>query len=211
MDLDFPVVFRAEAGFDSIAQAAGRCNREGRLPLGQTYIFEAEQPPPPGLLRAAAQAARELIDSYGDPLKPEAIEAYFRHFYWSQSHNWDKRHIMRELSPDLADEFLSIQFREAARKYKVIEDDQYPILIPYDATARKLWTALHRGAEYVSQRQLQPYMVSVRKHEMQRLEQQGLVIEHGSGVWLLLNEAAYSRSKGLLLATAQTGPAYLEI
>jgi len=210
VDLDFPVVYRASAGFDSIAQAAGRCNREGRLPrLGETYVFEPAQPPPPGL-RAGAQVTNELLDQYDDPTSPQAIEAYFRQFYWSQSHNWDKNEVMPELRPDVHSEFLRIQFREAARKYKLIEEDQYPILVAYDRRARAMWSALQRGVEYIPQRKLQPYLVSVHKWELEKLQREHEVLEHDSGVWVLLNDALYSRAKGLVSANLAPGLPYLE-
>ncbi len=86
VDLDFPVVYRAEAGFDSLVQAAGRRNREGRLPgLGVTHFFEADKRPPPGFLADTAQVARELLPRYPDPLAPSATEAYFRQYYWKSA------------------------------------------------------------------------------------------------------------------------------
>ena len=67
VDLDFPVVYRAEAGLDSIAQAAGRCNREGRseekwgIDRGDVYVFEGERKPPLGQLRRAADIAKQVL------------------------------------------------------------------------------------------------------------------------------------------------------
>ncbi len=89
VDLDFPTVYRAEAGFDSIAQAAGRCNREGKLPVGYTYVFEAEERPPKGFLLTAADTAKELHSQHPDPLYPAAVEAYFRHLYWMKQPEWE--------------------------------------------------------------------------------------------------------------------------
>ena len=131
VDLDFPTVYRAEAGFDSIAQAAGRCNREGKLPMGFTYIFEAEERPPAGLLRAAADAAKELQSKYPDPLDPEAVEAYFQLFYWTQEARWDKHGVMKTMSVDDQRGRLLFQFREMAAAFRMIRDEQLPVLVPY--------------------------------------------------------------------------------
>jgi CRISPR-associated endonuclease/helicase Cas3 len=198
VDLDFPVVYRAEAGFDSIAQAAGRCNREGMLALGLTYVFEAEEKPPAGLLRAAAEAGKELLSKYRDPLAPEAIEAYFRLLYWIRKDSWDKYKVMEKVGFDHARERALLQFREVADAFRMIRDDQLPILVPYDPTATDLWDKLMaRGVPFIPQRELQPYLVSVRKEAMWQLNDRGFVTQHESGVWLLLNRSIYSGNKGL--------------
>jgi CRISPR-associated endonuclease/helicase Cas3 len=197
VDLDFPVVYRAEAGFDSIAQAAGRCNREGLLPLGLTYVFEAEDKPPAGLLRAAADVGKELLPKYSsDPLAPEAIEAYFRLLYWSQKQNWDKYKVMEKMRFQNGRALL--QFREVADAFRMIRDEQLPMLVPYNDDARLLWgKLLADSVAFVPQRELQPYLVSVRKKAVQQMESRGFVSEHESGVWLLLNPSLYNKSKGL--------------
>ncbi len=209
VDLDFPVVYRAEAGFDSIAQAAGRCNREGLQALGLTYVFEGEEQPPPGLLRAAAQTRKELFSRYPAPLAPEAIEAYFRLFYWSQKDNWDKHKVMEKMTFDSARGRALLQFREVADAFQMIRDDQLPILVPYNAKAVVLRDRLMGGkVPFVPQRELQPYLVSVRKEAMRQMNERGFVEEHESGVWLLLNRSLYSDNKGLDPASTRLDPAY---
>ncbi len=209
VDLDFPVVYRAEAGFDSIAQAAGRCNREGLQALGLTYVFEGEEQPPPGLLRAAAQTRKELLSRYPDPLAPEAIEAYFRLFYWSQKDNWDKHKVMEKMTFDSARGRALLQFREVADAFQMIRDDQLPILVPYNAKAVILRDRLMGGkVPFVPQRELQPYLVSVRKEAMRQMNERGFVEEHESGVWLLLNRSLYSSNKGLDPASTKLDAAF---
>lgn len=198
VDLDFPTVYRAETGFDSIAQAAGRCNREGKLPLGFTYVFEAEERPSKGLLRAAADTAKELQSKYSDPLDPKAVEEYFRLFYWTQKSRWDKHRVMETMDIDRTRGRALLQFREMAAAFRMICDDQLPILVRYDEKACILWDNLATGkVPFVPQRELQPYLVSVRKEAVQQMQARGFVTEHESGVWLLENRSLYSASKGL--------------
>ena len=198
VDLDFPAVYRAQAGFDSIAQAAGRCNREGLLTLGLTYVFETEEKPPAGLLRAAAEIGKELLSKYPDPLQPEAVEAYFQILYWTQKSRWDKYNVMEKMKIDYARECALLQFREVANAFRMIRDDQLPILVPCYKKAKNLWDKLMAGhVPFVPQRELQPYLVSVRKEAVRQMNDRGFVKEHESGVWLLLNRSLYSGHKGL--------------
>ncbi|HRQ76823.1 MAG TPA: CRISPR-associated endonuclease Cas3'' [Phycisphaerales bacterium] len=208
IDVDFPVVYRAPAGFDSIAQAAGRCNREGALPCGQVYVFEAETPVPAGMLRQAAQAASELIDQYDDLLSPQAIEAYFRLFYWSQSHQWDKRNIMPQFVMERSDPALHLQFKTAASLYRLIDDVQFPVLVTYDDHARNLQGRLLRGEsiDYFFHREAQRYLVSVPERLLRCLEANHVVTSNGSGLWWVINEQAYSADKGLIFNKAGIDP-----
>ena len=201
VDLDFPAVYRAEAGFDSIAQAAGRCNREGKLPMGFTYVFEAEERPPKGLLLTAADTAKELHSLHPNPLDPTAVEAYFRHFYWMKKPEWDKHGVMKTMDIDHERGRLLFQFREMADAYRIIRDDQLPVLVPYsdDPSAdNAMWDKLASNkVPFLPQRDMQPYLVSVRKRAVEQMQQRGFLTEHESGVWILHNRSLYSREKGL--------------
>lgn len=201
VDLDFPTVYRAETGFDSIAQAAGRCNREGKLPIGLTYIFEAEERPPAGLLRAAADTAKELQSKYPDPLDPAAVEAYFKLFYWTKKSEWDKHAVMKTMDIDRQRGRLLFQFREMAAAFRMIRDEQLPVLVPYSQDANvdnPIWGKLAANkVPFLPQRELQPYLVSVRSQAVEQMQRRGFVMEHESGVWILLNRSLYSREKGL--------------
>ena len=212
VDVDFPVVYRAVAGFDSIAQAAGRCNREGLLDIGQVYVFEGESLPPLGFLRDAAQAGQELANRYPDPLTPDAIRAYFELLYWSRKHAWDKYEVLSVLSAEGREPFLPLQFRDAASRFRIIRDDQTPILIPFDKKSCMMRDQLLRNADLcIPQRRLQPYLVSVHPPLLRALQEKTLIVEHPCGVWLLVNSAAYSPKRGLSAEAFGIDPSLLVI
>jgi CRISPR-associated endonuclease/helicase Cas3 len=214
VDIDLPVVLRASAGFDSIAQAAGRCNREGKLPgLGQVYLFESDEPPPPGLLRAAAECAAELSRLHPDPLHPDAIRAFFGHLYWHQGHHgWDRPKIMAALGlPDPGRRDLPFKFRQASLDYKIIRDDPNPILVPYNDEARRIIGDLASGrVDFEVLRSSQKFIVGVRCDMLRALEESRVVArDEKSGLWLLQNADAYSPEKGLLPNAAGMDPTVL--
>jgi CRISPR-associated endonuclease/helicase Cas3 len=201
VDIDLPVVYRAATGFDSLAQAAGRCNREGKVPLGTTYIFDTEELPPPGMLRTAANTAKEIWKDGIDPLSPSTIQQYFRLMYWKHSADWDKHEVMPCMALDRnRPAELRFQFREIARRYVMIRNEQLPILIPYGKNVRQIVADLtNPSINFVSHRRLQPYLVSVPRNALRSLEENQVVQAHSSGVWLLLRDDAYSCGKGLTL------------
>ena len=96
VDLDFPVVFRAFAGLDSIAQAAGRCNREGRLPQpGRVVVFNPPTPPPLGLLRKAESKTRELLAGReNEYIDPSLFSQFFELLYKQGVNSLDKHGIL---------------------------------------------------------------------------------------------------------------------
>lgn len=84
VDVDFAEVWRARAGLDSIAQAAGRCNREGKLAdLGRVVVFTPAGREPPKAFRAFAQAADGAL-SMPDPLGLDAVHRYFKELYFNK-------------------------------------------------------------------------------------------------------------------------------
>nr|WP_297457573.1 CRISPR-associated endonuclease Cas3'' [uncultured Halomonas sp.] len=213
VDVDFPRVLRAEAGLDSIAQAAGRCNREGKRKAvdSQMRIFATvnEDWAPPPELKQFAQVTREVLRSYGDdPLSLEAIDAYFRMLYWQQGHEiLDKHDLLGQFERGRLD---GLPFDNVARQFRMIENTQLAVIIPFDQPARDALRALSY-AERVGgiARQLQPYTVQVPRQGFVALERAGAIAaiepdKFGDQFVVLidekkgeLNENLYNRRVGL--------------
>ena len=192
VDLDFPVVYRALAGLDSIAQAAGRCNREGRLKQGQVVIFRAEtEPPGPTLKRALGQTGTMLSLHEGklDITSPAIFEEFFSRFY--QNEDKDVRRIRTELE--------QFNFETAEQKFRLIEDDyQQPIVIPWDATAECRIEELQRADDrpFVPRdllRSLQPYVVQVQPDQFAQLIRAGAVESYFDDTIFVLNCRLFPR------------------
>jgi CRISPR-associated endonuclease/helicase Cas3 len=183
VDLDFPVVYRAMAGLDSIAQAAGRCNREGRLPEpGRVVVFEPEREPPPGLLRQGAAITRELREQIGgDPLAPAVFEQYFRLLY--AKGDLDGQRILELLTPPgSGTDPLAVSFRTAAERFRLIDQPQVSVIVPYrghdqDESPVHEWLRLLEadGSQRWIYRRLQRYTVGLPKRVVERLVPPGYV------------------------------------
>ncbi|MEM7724014.1 MAG: CRISPR-associated endonuclease Cas3'' [Pseudomonadota bacterium] len=83
VDVDFPVVLRAAVGIDSVAQAAGRCNREGKSDLGLVEVFRSAHPAPPAVEQFAEIGRKVLAEGHDDPIGEAAVASYFRRL-WSE-------------------------------------------------------------------------------------------------------------------------------
>jgi CRISPR-associated endonuclease/helicase Cas3 len=200
VDIDFPVVYRAMCGLDSIAQAAGRCNREGKLDVGRVFVFDADQPPPPGHLRQTAETAAELVGLYDDLLSPEAIERFFRLHYWKRNDLWDHHGIMgcfglSGIGKPLCD------FRTAAEKFRLIPEVTKPVIIPWGTQGEELVAQL-RADPFPGRdirRALQRYTVSVHEQHWKRLEEAGCLDPVKEQYPVLLNMELYDSDTGLSL------------
>lgn len=202
VDLDFPLVYRAMAGLDSIAQAAGRCNREGRLngfgKLGQVYVYEPEKEARmPWLRRCISRAAETLRCLPGaEPLGMEVMRRYFELLYDVQE--LDKKQIMPRLNQMTRD--LYFPFRDIAGEFQFIEDDTIGVIVPGEPESETLVREL-RYAEYpkATLRKLQQYSVSVRMRELAALKDAGTLEMINGEFPILLNTAAYREDVGLFI------------
>jgi CRISPR-associated helicase Cas3/CRISPR-associated endonuclease Cas3-HD len=195
VDIDFPVVFRSSAGIDSIAQSAGRCNREGRLQTGEVYIFYPEKGLPVGYLRQGAEEADAIIRKYDDLLSIEAVNEYFLNLYWKNENNLDKHKILERLSEELLS--LNFPFKEIADKFKIIDNAMESIIIPYNDEAKKIIKQL-RYAEFtkILARKAQRFCVQVYPQILRKLE--GVSVERIQDNYLILtNLDLYHNDIGL--------------
>ncbi len=210
VDIDFPVVYRALAGLDSIAQAAGRCNREGRMEgLGRVVVFVPPERPPLGHLRKGADAcistlhghtSDSLHDPQHDPLARGLFARYFTEFYHSV--DLDQHRIVDLLTVQPRD--LAVKFRTAADAFRLIDDaESATVLVRYAAHQQHIEGLLNtlaaEGPQRWLLRKLQRYTVTIPQRLAMQMLNQGDLTLPMPGLYVLANtDNLYSNILGLV-------------
>lgn len=195
VDIDFPVVFRQEAGLDSVLQAAGRCNREGKLNLGTTFVFSLskEHALPSGFI-SQTNSARKNMGSCYDWFSPKAMNDYFLQLY-ARVKDFDKQKIQDSLC-----KMNELLMETAAEKFRLIDDTTVPVIVNWECgeSMSLLEDLKQKGPSYHLMKKLSLYSVNVNQRQFDDLLKDGVIEEVIAGVYFAPRCSQYSNSLGLL-------------
>lgn len=202
VDVDFPFVYRAEAGLDSVAQAAGRCNREGRRPAGVVVVFqpEAHGMPSKGSFKKVADIARSTLfrqeKTAGDLLSLQAIDEYFFQLFDVEREVLDAHDILKMIKE--GGEKLAFPFATISNEFQFIDDTTVAVVVPRNSRVDELMREIEYHSELAGNaRKLQPYVVQIYRHELAALEKARAVKLVGGLVWFVTDGSFYDDQFGL--------------
>ena len=192
VDVDFPAVWREVAGLDSILQAAGRCNREGKRPAAESivHIFHADGNIP-RMLKLNVAAAESVLADYEDVNTRPAIHAYFQTLLWAKGDAaLDEKRILESES--------AFMFRNTAEKFHLIDKKTLTIYIPSKADSGDIQALRDKQFSKGLLRRLSQSAVNLYDTECQKLMENGaLEMDAEDGYAILLNPNMYSDECGL--------------
>ncbi|MCF0202487.1 MAG: CRISPR-associated helicase Cas3' [Bacteroidaceae bacterium] len=192
VDIDFPVVYRQEAGLDSVLQAAGRCNREGKRDICDVYVFRLVKKPF-GSIGQASDAMQNLESNHPDWFAPTTMTDYFIQRY-SRTDNFDKADIAGKLYKP-----LEWQFETASVEFNMIGNDgSVSVIVNYEDSASLVEELRVKGPSYSMMKQLSQYTVNVRKRDFDELLKSGLVEELLEGIFYIPDNVQYRDDVGLV-------------
>lgn len=209
VDFDFPTVYRAEAGLDSVIQAAGRCNREGKRPAEESIVsvFQPEEAyqNSQAAFETPRDVARSVIQHYTDIASPEAIHCYFENLYKDSGNGLDQKNIVSRLEEGAGNAFL-FPFETVAKDFHLIDERTKTILIPVEENAKEFAKQLRRGERNQKLlREIGPYCVSVYEDHYQALDDISALEILDSEIAILADLSLYDKKTGLSMQTGKGG------
>ena len=211
VDIDFPVVFRAWAGLDSILQAAGRCNREGKLEgLGQAFVFLTPTKIPAGLMSKAASAFKEIWLDKPDIQNPDAYRKYSRLFINSlgSTRKIPIKGTSRQVDvlDKLCNEPFKASYRTIGENLQWIDDGySVSIAVCYEDGEELINQLKIEGPNREIMRKLQRYMVNVPQNKANELLIRGAALELECGIVVQnISDGIYDYQYGLNIFNSET-------
>ena len=203
VDLDFPTVFRAYAGLDSIIQAAGRCNREGKLKegeklrLGEVYIFRPDEKyNTPSSIKFPLEAFLSVKNRFKKLDSLEAIDYYYKSLFHQAGDLLDKSDILGKLNKNKNQQ--SYPFRDVEQLFKIISEDTVNIIIPSNEESQKLLSQLkYAGPNRQLIRSISQYCVSIYTNQLTNLKETGCLEQIDESYYYITSLSLYDNSTGL--------------
>lgn len=162
VDLDFHSVYRQIAGIDSMIQAAGRCNREGKRDKSESivYIFDFLGTKIMNKQQMQIDTAKGILKDYENIAETDAIEDYFLRLYHYQGTGLDKKNIMSEFQN------MEYNFAKVGREFRLIEQEMKMIYITKDPEAEELLQEIKiKGMSRERMRKAGQYCVQIYHNE----------------------------------------------
>lgn len=210
VDVDFPVVYRAEAGLDSEIQAAGRCNRNGKNSAERSlvYLFQPEEKYTaqlPHAMKRPLEVARQVTRDCAALDAPETIRKYFTTLYQYAGPMLDQKGIVADLEAGAQNG--SYPFRSMGESFRLIESNTRTVLIPWSEDAKTLADRLRKGERSRALlRQAARESVNIYPPHFEALNARGALEILDEHISILTDMTLYSEQTGLaLLADSGTG------
>lgn len=195
VDIDFPTVYRAISGIDSILQAGGRCNRENKREIEKSVVHIFNTDEVLSYQQTNADVAKDVINKYGDRIYlPEAVKMYFDNLYYyrdiDRTHRvFDKKEIMKSVS--------GFEFETVSQKFKMIENNTIPLYICTEESEKEINDLRQHNYSKELFRKLQQYAVNLYEQDFKRLDEMCAVERIDNHFYVLSDNKYYSEKTGI--------------